>query len=210
MNPQYPNWQRMEWPPDQRGVQPPQFPISGPPAGIGQAGVQATTTASEAGGQGVGQQQPRASVGTRQPSGTAEGTATPQQPQGTAGPAGPQAASPTPPGQSGGGPAGAPSMDLVETDEEYRVLLDMPGFEKDHISIQADDDSLLVTAERPDELVESTNRTHIRERPVRVQRRLDLPVGTDIEGASATHENGVCTVTIPRTSEGDKRTIGFQ
>lgn len=105
-------------------------------------------------------------------------------------------------------PAASPPMDLVETPDEILVLVDTPGFETDDIQIQVDDRSLIVSAERGDDDEEQTVLT--RERPQRLYRVLTLPTQAVVEDAKASHENGVCRVTLPKSESQRRRVIGFE
>lgn len=103
----------------------------------------------------------------------------------------------------------SPQVDVIDTPDSVTVFVDLPGCEEDDITIQADDDALLLTAER---LVEYDDESALfqRERPSRIRRAIQLPPGVDIERASATYENGVAKIVLPRSEDGQKREIGFQ
>lgn len=95
------------------------------------------------------------------------------------------------------------NVDVVERDDEVVVAADLPGFERDEIEIAASGSRLTISAE--DDEATETDETddrgtyHRRERRSRsVTRRLRLPVEVDEEAASATYENGVLTVTLPK------------
>ncbi|WP_440988946.1 Hsp20/alpha crystallin family protein [Haloarchaeobius baliensis] len=128
--------------------------------------------------------------------------------------AAPQAATaaPQPGGQQFGGPGvefGVPRADVVELAEVFRVELEMPGFEKDDISVYADENHLIVSAERTVE--EGRDRRVLqRERPLRLERTVQLPVTVDVDETTAAYEDGVCVIDVPK-GEGERhRRIGFQ
>lgn len=131
-------------------------------------------------------------------------------PQG--GPAAPPSAMGGPqPAPGGGGmppePVAQPLVDIMETPDEVVIIADVPGFEEEEITIQADESSLVLVAQRTDDATDEY-RVVRSERPRRLERVVQLPPNGDIDGASATQENGVCTITIPKDGT-DRREIGF-
>lgn len=146
----------------------------------------------------------------------AQGAGTPPQfdrgqPQGgPPGPAAPVAApQPAAPQEQGEPVEGAatPLVDVVETPDELIVIADVPGFEEEAISLQADDSTLLLVATREDG-GDDEYRVISAERPRRLERVVQLPPNGDVDGATATYDAGVCTVRIPKGG-GDRREIGF-
>jgi len=110
-------------------------------------------------------------------------------------------------------PAATPKVDVVESDEEVVVLLDLPGFEEEQISVHADSNNLYVTADRSDEQVADANegeRVLLGERPERLERAITLPGHIDPVQATAAHDNGVCRITVPKDEDDLHHKIGFQ
>lgn len=108
------------------------------------------------------------------------------------------------------------AVDVVEDDESITVLADLPGFEDDDIDVELRDESLSITAtseeehdvdlggdaNEGDDAAEDGVRYHRRERRSRsVSRRVPLAESVDPDGATASYENGVLTVTLPKRSE---------
>jgi HSP20 family protein len=115
-------------------------------------------------------------------------------------------------GESGGAQqaqAMAPHVDLIETADEFVLLVDAPGFDEDDIDIYADDYSVIVSAQRSLDL-DRGERAIRTERPSRLERTIKLPVVVDIGDASASYDNGVCRITVEKTEEDRGRRIGFQ
>lgn len=100
------------------------------------------------------------------------------------------------------------SVDVAEDEDEVRVTADLPGFDKDDIDISVRDAQLTIRAKREEETEQTgqgdENATyHRRERSRReVSRTLRLPADVDEEEASATYQNGVLTVTLPKVGTG--------
>ncbi|MFB6135256.1 MAG: Hsp20/alpha crystallin family protein [Halobacteriaceae archaeon] len=74
-------------------------------------------------------------------------------------------------------------VDVYETDEELRVVADIPGVEKDDLTLKCDGEVLTISA--------ATNHREFDE-------RLRLPSAVDENSASATFNNGVLEVTLDR------------
>jgi len=118
-------------------------------------------------------------------------------------------------------------VDVAEDDENVIVTADLPGYERDDIDVELREDTLTIAATHEDESVDdgpieidetdleadedegngngddetTAIRYHRRERRRRaVSRRITLPAPVNRDGASATYNNGVLTVTLPKRS----------
>lgn len=104
---------------------------------------------------------------------------------------------------------GIPSVDILETPDEIRVFADVPGYDSDDVEVLCDDSTLTILARRDTE--EEEDATWIqRERATEIQREFQLPARALVDEAEATCENGVCTITLPKSEEGRQKRIGFQ
>ena len=91
------------------------------------------------------------------------------------------------------------SVDVSETDDTIVVAADLPGYETEDIDISASGRELTISAERSAADEESGDRYIRRERTrSSVERSLTLPEEVVEEEASATYNNGVLTVTLPK------------
>lgn len=112
-----------------------------------------------------------------------------------------------------GQPTYVPLVDVIDADDEVRVIVDTPGFDEDDITIEADEDVLIITAERDvdeEEEGEAKDRRSRIERPRALERVVPLPIGVDVEEASASSENGTTTITFERDEDEQHNEIGFQ
>jgi len=110
-------------------------------------------------------------------------------------------------------PAAIPMVDIVESDEDVVVYIDVPGFDEDQIDIHADANNLYLTADRSEDPVYDADEGEsalLAERPERVERRISLPSHIDPEEATATREAGVCEITVPKDEQERRHEIGFQ
>lgn len=101
------------------------------------------------------------------------------------------------------------SVDVAETDDEFVVVADLPGYDREEIDLKISEGTLRITADR-EEAVESEegdeDRRYIRRerRHQSISRSVRLPESVEEDGASANYRNGVLTVTLPKTSAGDE------
>lgn len=101
---------------------------------------------------------------------------------------------------------GAP-LDLVETAEDYKLVMDVPGFTMDQIDVQFADNVLTLAGEQPEKVTETAEgkgeeaRWHILERSRgSFSRSIKFPVPVDGASVKAALKNGVLTVTVPKAA----------
>ena len=90
------------------------------------------------------------------------------------------------------------ALDVSRHDDEYLVVADLPGFEKEEIALTVDDGVLHIDAAH---VVESEERSRSRT----VHERVTLPgdVDADSDAFSASYRNGVLEIHLP-ASEGSE------
>ena len=99
----------------------------------------------------------------------------------------------------------APNVDVSETDKEMRIRAEMPGVTEDDIDVSLDDDVLTIRAEKKQERKEDREGTHVSERIFGTfQRALRLPYRVSPDQVQAQFENGVLTVTVPKSQAADR------
>ncbi len=105
----------------------------------------------------------------------------------------------------------APRTDLSETDEAFRIRLDVPGMTKEDITVNLQNNTLTVSGERTSERKEED------EEYVRVERAFGsfhrtftLPDAVDAENVTAAYTDGVLTIDVPKTEESTRRQIEIQ
>lgn len=107
---------------------------------------------------------------------------------------------------------GETSVRLERTDEGYVAIADIPGFEREEITVSFDDGFLSIEAlhdasEDASEDDEMTVRRHTR----RVSESISVPGVVDVEGIHGTYRNGVLEVTLPtRESPDDAHVIDIE
>ncbi|WP_258359858.1 Hsp20/alpha crystallin family protein [Moorella sulfitireducens (nom. illeg.)] len=95
--------------------------------------------------------------------------------------------------------------DIKETEREYIIEAELPGLEKEDITITYEDDTLNISIRR-DEVIDETRENFIRKerRTGSIERRFCLE-GVDEEKISAKYKNGLLTVVLPKKEAGLKR-----
>jgi HSP20 family protein len=95
-----------------------------------------------------------------------------------------------------------PAMDLVETDERLVLRADLPGLDKEDVSIEIKDGTLTVSGQRKAEHEERSEGFYRVERAHGAfARSLTLPQGIDPDEVEAGFEKGVLEVRIPKPEE---------
>ncbi len=99
-------------------------------------------------------------------------------------------------------PGYLPPADIFETDKEFVVELEVPGFKEERLAIEQTDHLLTIKGER-EEAVEQTERAfHLHERLERsFERRFRLPPEVDTKRLKGSFHEGVLTIRAPKTPD---------
>jgi HSP20 family protein len=99
-----------------------------------------------------------------------------------------------------GGP-GLP-LDVTATPDEIRVEASLPGFKPEDVEITVENGTLTISGQTKDERDERDGDYLLKEiRRGSFSRTVSLPEGLEPDKASATFENGVLTLRIPRAEQ---------
>lgn len=105
----------------------------------------------------------------------------------------------------------APEAEVVETENDIRVMLDAPGMKPDDIDISLENNILTVNGERRASWTEADERNatwHISERRYgKFSRSFMLPRDVEHDRIEADFENGVLSITIPKSEKAKRRRI---
>ncbi|MCE0522473.1 MAG: Hsp20/alpha crystallin family protein [Methylacidiphilales bacterium] len=103
-------------------------------------------------------------------------------------------------------------VDLYQDKDAFTVRAELPGFRKEDISVEVADGILTVTGhqktETKSEKKDKEAATTTQER--RVSRSVSLPEHLNLDKIQAAYENGVLTVTLPKTEEAKPRQIAVE
>ena len=93
--------------------------------------------------------------------------------------------------------------DIYEKDGKYHIEMDIPGYKKEDIKIEAEKDSLVITAEHNEEKNEDNeNKKYIhRERRYGKYQRSFYLQDLDSDNIEASFNDGVLKITIPKKEE---------
>ncbi len=94
-----------------------------------------------------------------------------------------------------------PDCDILESDEEYKVVLDLPGLSKKEINISLKDYVLTVKGEKIHERGEAEVYRRQERSSGIFSRSFALPQNVVTEDLKAHHRNGTLTVSMPKTGE---------
>lgn len=107
----------------------------------------------------------------------------------------------------------APSADVTESKDDLRVMLELPGLRPEDIELNLEDNVLTISGEKKEEREEEgqDNRWHLSERRYgRFSRSFVLPNQVEQDRVQASFENGVLSVTIPKSEKAKPRRIEIQ
>ncbi|SDD58370.1 HSP20 family protein [Natrinema hispanicum] len=95
-------------------------------------------------------------------------------------------------------------IDLIDHGDEFELTANVPGFDRDEIDARISENTLTITAEREAETEAKEELYLKRERAHRsVSRSIRLPEPVDEENVTATYENGVLRLTLPKQQPSD-------
>ena len=91
--------------------------------------------------------------------------------------------------------------DIKETDDDYKLSIEMPGFKKDEIKVSLDNGYLTVSAEKAEKEEEGKEKSakYLR-RECRVSCQRSYYVGDQVqeEAVKAKYENGMLLLSVPK------------
>ena len=95
-----------------------------------------------------------------------------------------------------------PKLNLVETDKDYQVSLDLPGVKSDDITVELEEDRLTISGKRSQEEKSEGKTYHRIERSYgEFSRVITLPELLDEGKVSADYTDGVLTVLLPKSEK---------
>jgi HSP20 family protein len=108
---------------------------------------------------------------------------------------------------SGGGTLTLP-LDVCETENEFVIKASLPGVKPDDVQITVHGDTLTIRAEGKVEEEKKGEHWHLRERRFGAfQRSVSLGSPVSADRATAHHEHGVLTLTLPKAEEAKPKQI---
>lgn len=104
-----------------------------------------------------------------------------------------------------------PAMDAAESDGAYTLSFDLPGLAREQVQVTIEGREVAIEATPAEAPVPEGARLLRRERrQPRFARRVELPVEIDAANAQARYENGVLTLTLPKSVPTGTRVVPVQ
>jgi HSP20 family protein len=104
--------------------------------------------------------------------------------------------------RTGNGGHWLPAVDVAETDDALVLSFDLPGLNEDDINIELDENVLTVSGQRERKHEQKGEGFYRSERRYgSFSRSVALPAGVGEGDISATHENGVLEIRVPKPEE---------
>lgn len=96
---------------------------------------------------------------------------------------------------------GTPRVDLLELDDAFRVIAEVPGVQQDELEIALQGHMLTVAGVREDYDQQDKLKLVLHERPSgHFQRTIELPSEVDYESSSAHVQSGLLIIHLPKRS----------
>jgi HSP20 family protein len=101
-----------------------------------------------------------------------------------------------------------PSIDVVNRDKEIQIKAEVPGIEKDDLSVTVTDRTLTIQGESRQEKESEEGETHRREiRTGSFSRTLTLPEDVDGTKATASYKDGLLELRLPKLRRSKKHAL---
>lgn len=106
-------------------------------------------------------------------------------------------------------PVSTPRVDVAESKDHYELVAELPGFQKDQVTVQVKDGVLELTAALPEtKTTETETQWLLRERrQSRYQRSFRLPRDVDGDSIEAAFRDGLLVLTLPKKEETKPRVV---
>lgn len=90
--------------------------------------------------------------------------------------------------------------DIKETDKDYQLSIEMPGFKKDEIKVALENGYLTVSAEKNEQQEEGSENAKYLRKECRVSCQRSYYVGDQVqeEAVKAKYENGMLLLSVPK------------
>ncbi len=96
----------------------------------------------------------------------------------------------------------APTLDVAETDDEIRIMIELPGVKREDVDVSLMNNLLTIKGEKKSESEEKGETLHRVERSYGAfQRMLSVPPGIDPAKVTAVMKEGLLHVTLPKAPE---------
>ena len=95
-----------------------------------------------------------------------------------------------------------PTIDLVETENQFEVTVDLPGLKPEEVKVELKNGELWISGKRLEEKEEKGKTYHrVERRTGSFSRSVTLPCPVEEEDVDAQYKNGILTIRMPKTEE---------
>lgn len=100
-----------------------------------------------------------------------------------------------------------PAANIFETEENFKLELLVPGYEKNEIEILVEKNQLVIKSEYKEAEKTDYKYSHFEFSKTGFEKRYRLSEKLDAEGISAEFKNGILTITIPKLEEENQKLV---
>ena len=101
----------------------------------------------------------------------------------------------------------SPALDLYESGDNVVAVVELPGMRKEDIDISLHDGTLTISGERKRESANSETAQRTERYVGTFRRSITLPTRVDADKVSATYQDGILKVTLPKAEEAKPKQI---
>jgi len=102
-------------------------------------------------------------------------------------------------------------VDIFETDKEFEIQLSVPGMSKNDFKIEVNEDNLTISGERKLVKEGSEKKFHSIETSYgNFSRSFSVPKNIDQDNIKASYENGILSLTLPKSEKSLEKKIKVQ
>ena len=100
-----------------------------------------------------------------------------------------------------------PPLDLHQSNDNIVAVIELPGLRKEDIEISLQDGTLIISGERKEEPRAEDGATRTERSSGKFRRSVTLPTRVDVNKVSASYQDGILTVTLPKAEEAKPKQI---
>jgi len=105
----------------------------------------------------------------------------------------------------------SPSMDISENEESFQIKADLPGFDPKNISVEVEDDGLVISGHYEAENEDKKKNYLRRERSCgSFSRKVNFPSNADLENVKCKSKDGTLKIVIPKRPESKKKSLKIE
>jgi len=104
----------------------------------------------------------------------------------------------------------APHVAVRETEKDFLLQADMPGLKKEEVQVSLDHHQLVIGGSRKEDIPKGYSVLYQERTPVNYRRTLAVNTEIDQEHMKAAYENGVLSLTLPKSERVKPKKITVQ